>query len=86
MKVKVDFRKACELLGDDHAAIIWEVAGADQTDELEIEMPETMKPPAVQPYACEGPPCPQAAREEGWRREDRHIARRGHRHDSAHQN
>ncbi len=45
MKVKVDFRKACELIGDDQAAIIWEVAGAGQTEELEIEIPETMKPP-----------------------------------------
>jgi len=45
VKVKVDFQKACELIGDDQAAIIWEVAGVDQTDELEIEIPETMKPP-----------------------------------------
>ena len=45
MKIKVDFRKACELIGDDQAAIIWEVAGIAQTEELEIEMPETMKPP-----------------------------------------
>ena len=36
-------------------------------------------------HVCEGPPRPQAAREEGWRREDRHEARRGHRHDLAHQ-
>jgi len=42
VKVKVDFRKACELIGDDQAAIIWEVAGADQTDELEIEMSELL--------------------------------------------
>jgi len=45
VKVKVDFRKACELIGDDRAAIIWEVPGADSTDELEIEISETMKPP-----------------------------------------